>query len=279
MKEKIKKIFVQLTSYLPDKSYLRIVYFFKMKKILHINNPKTYNEKLQYLKLKQKGKKFIICSDKYSVRNFIKEKIGEKYLIPLLWVGTNPKKIPFEKLPKSFVIKCNHASGFNIIVSDKNNINKKEIIKKLEKWMKEDFWKRGREYNYKGINKKIIIEEYLGKNINDYKFLCFSGNPEVFFIATDRGIDTKFNFFDMNFNKLKIQQGYKTNKKELERPKKLTEMINISKKLAKNFPHVRVDLYEINNKIYFGELTFYHFSGWTKVNPEIIDKKLGKLIK
>ena len=281
MNNKLIKIYTELTRILPDQAYLKLSYFLNMKKMLNIKNPKTYNEKLQHLKLVQVGKKFTDWSDKYEARKLVEKKIGKEYLTKLYWVGIEPEKIPFNDLPSSFVIKCNHGSGYNLIVPEKTKLNKLKTIKTVKSWMKDDFWKRGREYNYKHMKKKIIIEEYLGKNINDYKFLCFHGKPKFMFIATDRGIDTKFDFFDMKFNHLPFKQGYENNTKKLKKPKLFEKMIKISKKLSEGFPHVRVDLYEINNKLYFGELTFYHFSGWKRFRPDNdkIDLEWGNLIK
>jgi hypothetical protein len=266
-----------------DEKLLKKLYKKKLGKELNLKNPKTFNEKLQYLKLVQKDEKFSILSDKYRVREYVKEKIGEDYLIPLLWHGENPKDIPWEKLPNKFVIKTNHDSGSAIIVTDKKKIDKKWVEKELKYRLKVNYYLKGREYNYKNIPKKIIIEKLLGENINDYKFFCFDGIPKFMFIATDRGNlskgGTKFDFYDLNMNRIKVKQHYPNSTYKFKIDEDFYKMIELAKKLSQDFKHVRVDFYKINNQIFFGEMTFYHFSGFEKFEPEKYDRIFGEYIK
>jgi hypothetical protein len=258
-----------------------------MKKLLNFKKPKTYNEKIQWLKLYNRKNFLINLVDKYKVRSYITEKIGEKYLIPLLWVGENPKEIPWEKLPKSFVIKANHGSGQNLIIKDRKKIDKSYIEKIIKEWLKYDHYLIGREWAYKNVRRKIIIEKYIeaedGKNLKDYRFFCFNGNPE--FIVVDINIidktkkSTKRNLYDLDWNFIDEEISYPNDKNtQIKKPKKLKEMIEISKILSKNFKHMRVDLYENGGEIYFGELTFYHQAGFGKFKSKNFAIKIGNLI-
>jgi len=279
IKHIIKRIYEKTTQFIPDKLYIKILYFVRMKKFPNLKNPQTYNEKLQYLKLKQEGPFYTHLSDKYTSRAYVAEKIGKQYLAKILWVGTDAREIPFHKLPKKFVIKCNHGSGYNIIVKDKKTINKEETIKKLNRWLSNDFWKLGRELIYKNMKKKVYVEEYLADNITDYKFFCFDGKPKMMFIATDRGIGTKFDFYDIDFNHMPFTQGYPNNPNTPKKPKQYNKMIELSKKLSEDVKHARIDFYEVEGKIYFGEITFYQFSGWMPIIPEKYDRVMGEMIK
>ncbi|MFP4403769.1 MAG: ATP-grasp fold amidoligase family protein [Candidatus Woesearchaeota archaeon] len=283
-KEILNKILESL-SFIPDKFYLKLIYFFKFKKYLNLNKPKSFNEKLQYLKLKQKDKKFSKLSDKYKVKEYVKEKIGENILIKSLWVGKNPTKIPFKKLPKKFIIKINDSSGQNIIVKDKNKINKQDIIKKLNKWMTQKYWKRSRELNYKDIDKKIIVEEFLEDKKTtipkDYKFFIFNGKAKYIQIDIDRFTKHKRCIYDIKWKKQNFGLEYEFFREEVKKPNNLKKMIQYAEKLANNLPFVRVDFYEVNQKIYFGEITFYPGGGIEKFFPnhDELDLKFGEKIK
>lgn len=281
-----KNLLKKITIFIPDKLYLKLFYFIKFKKILNFTKPITFNEKLQYLKVKQIDNKFTIMADKYKAREYVKERIGEEILIPLLWVGDKGEDIPFDTLPNSFVIKCNHASGTNIIVKDKSEINREEIIKRLRKWLKVNYYWGRREIVYKNINRKIIIEKYLeGENqILDYRFFCFDGVPK--FICVDFNIidktkaSTKRNLYDLEWNLMEEKMTYPNSDTELKRPIHLNILIQYAKVLSKDFKHVRVDFFIIGDKIYFGETTFYHQSGFFEFYPnhQELDKKFGELL-
>jgi hypothetical protein len=269
-----------------DERLLKRLYKKRLGKELNLKNPKTFNEKLQYLKLVQRDEKFSIMSDKYRVREYVKEKIGEDILVPLLWHGKNPKDIPWEKLPNKFVIKANHNSGPVIIVTDKEKIDKKWVEKELKYQLRVNYYLKNREYNYKNIPRKIIIEKLLesedGKPIKDYRFFCFDGKPE--FIAVDIDINnkenTRRNLYDLNWNLMEEEISYpKEISKSIKKPDKLDKMIEISKKLSEGLVHARIDFYVVNNKIYFSEITFYHQSGLGIIRPAEFDKYLGNLIE
>lgn len=281
-----KKIIIYLSSKgiinYDDEKYLKYIYKEKTGKELNIKNPKTFNEKLQWLKLYNRNPNYTMMVDKYEVRNYIKNTIGENYLIPMLGLYNSTKEIDFDKLPNKFVLKTTHDSGTVIICKDKETFNKKEAIKKLNKRLKMNYFYLWREWPYKNVKPRIIAEQYMEdkktSSLNDYKFYCFDGEPKMMFIVIDRGKNTKTNFYDMNFNKLELQQTYPNFTKEIKKPKQFEEMIELARKLSKNIPHVRVDFYIINEKIYFGELTFFDAAGLDNFNPEEYDTILGNYI-
>lgn len=268
---------------IPDKALLKMRYRIMMGKSLNLKKPQTYNEKLQWLKLYDRKSEYTQMVDKYEVRKYISETIGEEYLIPLLGVYDSFDEINFNFLPNQFVLKPNHTSGDIFICRDKSKINYLELENRVEKWMKRDFYWLSREWQYKNIKPRIICEQYMvdesGVELKDYKFFCFDGKPKAMFVATDRWIDTRFDFYDMEFNHLPFTQHYKNATKKILRPKGFDKMVELAIQLSKDISHVRVDFYDINGKIYFGELTFTHFSGFEKFDPEEWDFIFGSWIK
>jgi len=269
-----------------DEKLLKKLYKQEFGKELNLDHPKTFNEKLQYLKLVQKDEKFSVMADKYRVRKYVEEKVGANVLIPLLWVGEDPKSIPYDKLPKKFVIKVNHNSGGVIIVRDKDTLNKKWVEKELRYQLRIDYYLYSREYCYKGIPKKILVEEYVepesDKGLIDYKIFCFDGVPRFLFVATDRNNKerggTKFDFFDIDFNRIPVRQYYPNSNYDIPKPKDFDKMLEYARKLSENLKTVRVDLYNNNGRILFGEMTFYHFGGLKKFDPEEYDYLFGTYI-
>lgn len=254
-------------------------------KPLDLKKPRDINEKLQYLKLYTYKNNSVItqCSDKYRIREYIHKKGMEKLLPKLYGVYDKPSQIEWDKLPDSFMIKCNHGSGYNILCSDKKEIHRDEIEHKLKKWLKEDYWKEYGELQYKYIKKKIIIEEYLGKNIYTYKFYCFNGKPKVCYISSngENGeYDKYIDYFDMQWNRLGITlKGHDNYPGEIECPKRLEEMIRTAEKLSEEFPFVRVDLYNINGNIYISELTFIPTGGFMSLEPSKTSEEWGGWLK
>lgn len=248
-----------------------------------LDNPKTFNEKLNWLKLYSPNPLMTICADKVAVRDYVAEKVGEKYLIPVLGVYDCPNDIDFNKLPDKFVLKVNWGSGQNIIVRDKSKLDIAETRKKLAEWMKPEHnhYFYSFERCYKDIKPKIIAEKYIEQldgNLLDYKIFCNNGEPMFLFVAIDRGKDLRFNFYDLDFNKLPFKQHYENSDKIIKKPKQFDEMLDIARKLSADFVHCRVDFYVLDNKLYFGELTFYHFAGLEKFEPAEWDRKLGDLL-
>lgn len=279
MKEFIKK----LLKLLPDYIFLQIKYRYKFNKKLDLKKPQTFNEKLQWLKLYDRNPEYTKMVDKYEAKKYVANIIGEEYIIPTLGVYDKFEDINFATLPNQFVIKCTHDSGGLIICKDKTKLNIKEARKKINKSLKRNYFYTGREWPYKNVKPRIIAEQYMvdesGTELKDYKFFCFNGEPKLLFVAKDRPYATKFNYYDMDFKKLPFKQHYKNFNDYIEKPKGFEKMIELSRKLSKDIPHVRVDFYDINGKVYFGELTFYHLSGFEKFEPEEWDRKLGDMLE
>ena len=268
---------------LPAKTALKIVFLLRNNRALNLKNPKSFNEKLQWLKLYDRNPLYTQLVDKYEVRKYITYVIGKEYLIPLLGVYNDFDEIDFKKLPNKFVLKCTNDSGSIIMCTNKSELDMNETREKINKSLKRNFYLLYREWPYKNIKPRIICEKYMvdesGTELKDYKFFCFNGDPKALFIATDRGVDTRFDFFDLDFNHLPFMQHYKNSVKEIKKPAGFNEMIRLAKVLSKDIPHVRVDFYDINGKVYFGELTFFHFSGFEKFEPEYYDELFGSWLE
>lgn len=259
------------------KKYISKEYRNVFKKDINWDNPVTYNEKLNVSKLLNYNAKKTLLTDKYLVRDWVKSTIGEEYLIPLLGVYDKIDDINFEKLPNKFVLKCNHDSGSVTICENKENIKLKDLRRKYKFYMKRNFAYNGFEMHYKYIKPKIIVEKYMGRSIIDYKFLCFDGNPYFCRVDIDRFGNHMRNIYDMNWNLQKFNKGFYKNKTNVEKPKNFDDMVKIAKKLSKGIDQVRVDLYSIDNRIYFGEMTFTNGNGTEKFYPDEYDKIIGEL--
>lgn len=266
-----------------DELYIKLRYFSGMKKLPDLKHPRTYNEKLQWLKLNDKHAEYTQLVDKYAVKEYIEKLSWGGKIIPTLGVWDKFDDIDFAKLPNQFVLKTTHDSGGIVIVKDKNQMNMKAARKKLEKSLRRKYFLMSREYPYKDVKPRIIAEKFMvdesGTELKDYKFFCFNGEVKFLFVATDRPFDTRFDFFDADFNHLPFKQGHPWAKKEIKKPANFEEMKQAAATLSKGIPHVRVDLYNINGEIYFGELTFFHFSGVVPFEPAEWDKKIGDYLK
>lgn len=269
-----------------DKKFIEKMFKATMDYPLNLENPKSFNEKLQWLKLYDRNPLYTKLVDKYKVREYISEKIGEDYLIPLLGVWDDPEEIDFDSLPNKFVLKCNHNSGLGMcICTDKSKIDIKKVKNELKRGLAQNYYLNGREWPYKNVSRKIICEKYMtdetGKNLRDYKFYCFDGKPKIVGIYQDRNSDkeTTGDFFDMNFEWVDLRFGMPNALNKPQKPQKFQEMIKIAEILSEGMPEVRVDLYISNNKIYFGELTFFDGGGFDKIEPLEWDYKLGSWIK
>lgn len=250
---------------------------------LNLERPVTFNEKIQWMKLNGITPLMTRLADKYSVREWVKEKIGEKYLIGLLGVWDSFDEINFDKLPGRFVLKCNHGCGYNYIVTDKNKVDKECLKDKFDEWMKQNFAYRGFEMQYKNIVPKIIAEEYIeneDRELFDYKFWCYDGKVEFVMFLTERNNGLKMNNYDRNWNLLPFTYSYENSKKEISKPKALDEMWKIAEVLSEGFPYVRVDLYQLNDgTIKFGEMTFTPYSGACRWSDKNINYYLGEKFK
>lgn len=253
-------------------------------KYLNLDNPRTFNEKMQWLKLYDSTPLKTRLADKYLVREWIKEKIGEQYLIPLIGVYDKFDDIDFDKLPNQFVMKCNHGSGWNIIVKDKSQLNLAEAKQKMDRWMATDYSILcGYELHYRNIVPKIIIEKYMEEvatALYDYRFFCSYGDVKQIWLDVYSGTPNhKRKIYDRNWNELNITVKWPRLETPVEKPQKLADMIRFAEILSKEFSLVRVDFYLIGNHIYFGEMTFTSMSGIGQFNPEKEDLKLGNMIK
>ena len=248
---------------------LKIWYWMKTGENLDLENPRTFNEKIQWIKLYDSTPLKTRLADKYLVREWIREKIGEEYLVPLLGVWNCFDDIDFDSLPDQFALKCNHGSGWNMIVKDKSSFDRNEAKKKFDKWMKTNFaFYAGLELQYNDIRPKIIAEQYLeqiDQNLYDYKISVFHGEPKIIWVIGDRDLEHhkgKKAFFDLNWEVLELMDPSYGNFDVLpQKPVNLDEMLNIAKTLGENFTYVRVDLYNLSGKIVFGEMTFTPASG------------------
>ena len=271
-------------NFMDDKTYLKLLYFFRFKKKLDFNDVKTYNEKLQWLKIYDRDPGYTNMVDKYEVRNYIKKKIGEKYLIPIIGKYNCFEEIEFKKLPNKFVLKCTHDSGGVVICNDKNNFDIKKAKKKLNDALNKNYFYLWREWPYKNVKPQIICEEFIedknSSDLKDYKFMCFNGKVKCIFVCSNRNNDggLKVDFYDTKWNKLPFERHYKNSLEDIKKPIMLNEMIKLSEVLSQNIPFIRVDFYEVNGKIYFGELTFYPGSGLEEFNPKKYDEILGSWI-
>ena len=274
-------------SFLPDKLYLQIFFFSTTGKFINFKKPKGFNEKQQWLKVNNRRPEYTNLVDKYAVRDHIDKVLGEGHLFGLLGKYDSFDDIDFTTLPNQFVIKCNHDSGSVKIIKDKASLKDSDYAKMkaaLELSLSKDFFYAGREYPYKDIKPCIIIEELMvdeknpEKSIEDYKFFCFNGEPKIMFVATDRSTDCRFDFFDMDFNHLDVVNIHPNSNKKIEKPKMFEEMKRIAAKLSVGMPFVRIDLYELNGKVYFGEYTFFHGGGFRLFEPPEWERKLGDWI-
>jgi hypothetical protein len=289
IKSKVKKIvygLIKKLKFLPQDFYVKIYYEYYTGKKLNLEAPKEFNEKVQWLKVYYRPKILNILVDKYAVKAYVKEKIGAQYLNETLAVYDKVSEVDFEKLPEQFVIKGVHGCHFNLIVSNKSKMNRFTSRLKLLKWMnRNQYYRGGLEWAYKDVKPRLLAEKYLsemGKNIiNDYKFYCFDGEPNFLQVDIGRGgTDNQKCFYDLSWKKLPFSKGtVKHYDGELEKPENFDEMVAVSRTLAAKFPFVRVDLYNINGKVFFGEMTFYPGDGRIDFHPDEYNRIIGDKLK
>lgn len=268
-----------------DKKYLKRFFKAQMGIELDLKSPETFNEKIQWLKIFNRNPAYTRMVDKYKVRQYISEKIGNQYLIPLLGVWSSPEEIDFDLLPDKFVLKCNHNSGLGMcICKNKNELDIRKVKEKLEDGLKENYYAKYREWPYKNVEKRIIAEQYMsdqGKELQDYKIHCFNGIPKIILVCRDRFAQSGLteDFFDVEWNHLDIsREGHSHSREKIEAPTNLKLMLKLAKMLAEDMPFVRIDFYEINGSVYFGEITFFPASGLEKFVPKEWDKIMGSWI-
>jgi hypothetical protein len=274
---------------LPDKLVVKAKFYLVLGYDLDLNHPRTFNEKLNWLKLYDRNPLYTILVDKVKVKEYVANIIGNEYVIPTFGVWDSPDEIDFEKLPNQFVLKCNHNSGIGLFIcKNKDGVTPEkweEVKEELRRGLKENYYKRNREWPYKEVSRKILAEEYLEDmkigDLEDYKFFCFDGVVKTLFLGSDCHSDDElkmFDFFNADFRHLDIRDGHPNSSEIFAKPETFARMKEFVEKLSKDIPHVKVDFYEVNGANYFGELSFSHWGGWAKYEPEKWDRDFGKWI-
>lgn len=283
----VQSIMARLCKNMDDESYLKWAYFFSMGRRLDLKNPKLLSEKLQWLKLYDRNPYYTKCVDKYEVKNIVSERVGPEIVVPLLGKWNHFDEIDFNGLPKQFVLKTTHASGGIVVCRDKDKLDKEDARTVLERSLGHDFYKGGREWPYKDVPKRIIAEEYIPTlghpDSIEYKITCMNG--DVKFITFCKGpahqdLSVRTNdHFDKEFKKLDFYTYYKNSNYPYEKPKTWDRMIEIAERLSAGIPYVRVDVYDVDGKIYFGEMTFYTWAGFFRFRPKKWDAILGSWLQ
>lgn len=269
--------FFHVDGLISDKMYIQLLYRRVFDRKLNLDKPETYSEKLQWLKLYNRQPKFTTMVDKYAVKKYVADLIGEEYIIPTIGVWDKPENIDWDSLPNQFVLKCSHDCGGLVICRDKSLINRKKAIRKLKKSLKRDYYKVGREWPYKNVHPRILAEQFMSDDsefnkdgLTDYKFTCFNGTADNVMVCIGRASgNTKFYFFDREWNLLPLNvRGKNTDPSfKLPKPECMDKMFELAGKLSEGIPYLRVDLYCINGRPYFGETTFFPSSGF---DPNIL---------
>ena len=274
---------INLLRFIPDAPYLKMVYRIKTGKKLNLKNPRTFCDKLNWLKLHDIHPEYTRLVDKIEVRDHVREVLGEDICIPLLGAWTHYDEINFDALPDQFVLKCNHDSGSVKIITDKSTMDHEVLRAFYEGRLKQNPYVLGREYPYRDVAPRIYAEKYVvsqgQRDINDYKFFCFDGKPELLFVATERSTDCRFDFFDMEFRHLDIVNIHPQSDHPVQKPETFEQMKQIAAKLSAGMKFVRIDLYEIDGKVCFSEYTMDHAGGFWPMHPEEWEYKMGDLIR
>lgn len=272
--------------FLPDKMFLRVMYFIRMKKILHLKNPKLLSEKLQWLKINDRNPEYTKMVDKYEAKKYVASVIGEEYIVENYGVWDNFDDIDFDSLPNQFVIKCTHDSGGLCICKDKSKLDIEAARAKINSAFKTNYYWYSREWPYKNIKPRIIVEKYMENkeigSIRDYKFFCFGG--EAKFLYVSEGLEDHktagISFYGLDFEPMPFKRcDFREIKVKLEKPVNFEKMKEFAEKLSAGIPHLRVDFYEIDGNLYFGELTFYTCSGFMHLEPREWDLKIGDMLE
>lgn len=267
-----------------DKAYLKFKFRLVMDRKLNLKNPTMYNDKLQWLKLYDRNPLYTTMVDKYAIKGYVANIIGEEYIIPTLGVWDKFDDIDFDSLPDQFVLKCTHDSGGLVICKDKKNLDLKKAKEKIEKSLRTDYYLYAREWPYKNVPRKIIAEKFIKDSasedgdLRDYKFMCFNGEVKCSFVCSERKKGLRVTFFDKEWKRMPFDRHYPQSDKLIPQPLKYEEMVHLSEILSKDISFVRVDFYEVDGQIYFGEMTFFPGAGFEEFNPEEWDSILGSWI-
>lgn len=267
-----------------DEIFIRLHYFFTMHKRLNLKTPESFNEKLQWLKLHDRRPEYTAMVDKVEAKEYVARQIGSQYIIPTLGVWERFEDIDFAQLPDKFVLKCTHDSGGLVICSDKSKLNRDVVRKKILKSLRSNYYLEHREYPYKDIKPRIIAEKFMvdesGTELKDYKFFCFNGQPKLIEVDFGRFSQHQRNIYSTDWELMDMEIKYPANAHHtIPKPKCLDKMIELAAVLSKDIPHVRVDMYVINDLIYFGELTFFHGAGMERFKPNEWNFRLGEWLQ
>lgn len=282
MNRVLKNLLFRFPFLFSDRRFLELVHPLRTSHQLCLDEPKRFNDKIQYLKLYDRKPLYTTLSDKVSAKDFAAGILGPEAIIPTLGVYDRVGDIPWESLPSSFVLKCTHDSGSAILCRDKAAFDIPAACRSLAAALKKDFYPFDREWAYKGLKPRIIAEAYLGDNVPDYKFFCFDGRPRLMFIASERGrrdTETRFDFYDMEGRHLDLRNGHPNADTPPALPQRFELMQTLAARLSAGLPQVRIDFYELDGKVYFGEYTFYHWGGMVPFEPESFDLELGSYVK
>jgi hypothetical protein len=283
--KKIGLRFLKKMTFLPQRIFLPLLYEYYTGKKLNLDEPVEFNQKIQWLKALYQPKILNQLVDKYGVRAYVIEKIGKEYVNELYGVYDSFSEINFQDLPEKFVLKAVHASSYNVIITDKSELDLKVLKRKIKKWQSANqYYRTGQEWAYKDVAPKLIAEKYLKNDerdsLTDYKFYCFDGKPEFLEVHLDRAQNHKRAFYNFNFERLPFRyvSEEKSISEKIKKPETLEKMISLSEILAENFPFVRVDFYSVSGKIIFGEMTFYPSDGRKDFHPDKYNKIIGDLM-
>ncbi len=272
--------------FLPDKLFLKMMYRARFSRKLNLKKPESYNECLQYLKIHDRNPRYIELVDKYAVRKHISTTVGEEYLAPMIGIYNNPDEIEWEKLPQQFILKCTHGTHCSIICKDKQSFDINSASDQLKKWLKHNYYYDAREWPYKNVKPRIMIEELItpeqGSELLDIKIMCFAGKPE--FIVLHRNITNTedihtLNLFTPEWKPIDVEWDCARYTGTIDPPRKLDKILELAKKLSSGYPHMRVDFMINGDHIYFGELTLYPGAGFKPFLPAEFDVQIGKLVK
>lgn len=275
-----KRIVKWLLNLMPDEAYLRLKYRIRMGKRLNLKNPRTFNEKMQWLKLYDRKPEYTTMVDKAAVKGYVAEKIGSQYIIPTLGIWDRFEDIDFSSLPDQFVLKCTHDSGGLVICRNKNTLDMTAAKEKIQKSLRTNYYYHGREWPYKDVKPRILAERFLQEasgDLKDYKIMCFNGEPRCILVCAERSSaeGVKMSFFTPRWELMPLKRKHPQIEGIVEKPEALEEMLSLAATLSKELPFGRVDFYEVAGRLYFGEITFFPASGLGKFDPEEWDETLG----
>ena len=280
----LKSILKRCTRILSDKTYIRLAFFRRLHRFPDLKDPKTFNEKLQWLKLYNRKPEYTAMVDKYEAKKYVAEKLGEEYIIPTLGVWDRFDDIDFDALPDQFVLKCTHDSGGLVICRDKSKLDREKAKRSIEQSLKNNYFWQCREWPYKNVKPRILAEQYVedatAVDLPVYKFFCFNGEPKVIqVIQNDKQVNESIDYFDTEWFKLRLRQNYPNSEIPLPAPKTLQTMLRYVAQLSAGHPFLRVDFYEVNGRAYFSEFTFFSDGGTAQFDPPEWDRKLGDWIR